>query len=135
MTKHTSEHAAAARMIRRELKGHGIPASVTSRSFAGGTAVDVVIYDQLPATVAKIEAFVAEFQYGRFDGMTDCYDYTNRREDLPQVKYAHVHVRYSDEIRQAAEAEAERLQLPDAWLVLSGRIGNFWTSRKPRISA
>jgi len=135
MTKQTSTHAAAAKMIRAELKRHGIRARVTSKSYAGGNSVDVHLTDELPATIAKVQEYVNQFQYGRFDGMQDLYEYTNRNSDLPQVKYAFVHVRYSDEIRKAAEAEAERMQLPDAWLVLSGRIGNFWTSRKPRISA
>ena len=135
MTKQTSTHAAAAKMIRAELKRHGIQARVISKSYAGGNSVDVYLTDPLPATLDKVQEYVWQFQYGHFDGMRDSYQLSNYRVDLPQVRFAFVHAEYSDEIRQAAEAEAQRMNLPDAYMLLNGRTGNFWTSRKPRISA
>ena len=135
MTKQLSQHAAAAHQIRRELKSQGVEATVRARTFSGGDAVDVILYDPLPATVEKVEAFARQYQYGSFDGMQDLYEYTNRRDDLPQVKYVQVHTRYSDEIREAVEAYAAEMGL-DPWLIFSNQYpNNFWTSRKPRITA
>ena len=135
MTNKTlSTHAAAAKMIRAELKRHGIPGRVTSESYAGGSSVSVHLADPLPATVAAVEAFANQFQYGHFDGMTDCYDFSNRRDDLPQVKFVMVYADYSDEIQAAAAAYAKELGV-EFWLVLSGRFEGFWTSRKPRVRA
>jgi hypothetical protein len=135
-----STHAAAAALIRAELKANGIKSRVTSRSFAGGDAVDVkIMQDLTPAALKAVNAFVGRFEYGHFDGMTDCYNYSNRNDSLPQVKYAHVTVEYSAELKAAAAAyvadidgisEYERDRY--VWMVMSGTWGNFWQKRKPR---
>ncbi len=38
---------------------------------------------------------------GRFDGMTDSYEYTNRRDDIPQVSYVFLNREISDDIYQS----------------------------------
>lgn len=38
-------------------------------------------------TSDEVDAVIGKFKMGSFDGMTDCYDYSNRRDDIPQVKY------------------------------------------------
>lgn len=150
-----STHAAAAAAIRTELKKHGITARVRSRTASMMDAVDVTLTDCAPWTRKEVERFVGRFQYGHFDGMTDCYNYTNCREDLPQVKYAHVNAEYSPAVKQAAWlwlvnhygiADAPSSP-PESWsvrigndtalellyAVLSGQVAGFW--QKPRIRA
>lgn len=141
MSKQISNHAAAAKMIRTEIKKNGIKARVTATSYSGGSSVDVtILQDVLPATLKAITAFADRFQYGHFDGMTDCYEYSNRDENVPQVKFVFVRVEYSEELRTAAsdyvasiggisEFERDRYQN----LVIAGKWGDFWTSRKPTI--
>lgn len=136
-----TEAAKAANMIRAELKKNGITAKVKSRNFSMGSAVDVtLIGDYCPATIAKVREFCGQFEYGHFDGSTDCYHVSNRRDDLPQAKFVHVETRYSEEIRKAAadyianirgieEYERDRYE----WLALSGSWGDFWRTRKPRV--
>lgn len=150
MTKRQpSEHARAAKMIRAELKRHGIPAKVRARTASMMTAVDVDVTDVSPATRREIERFVGQFQYGSFDGMRDSYEHTNQRDDIPQVKWASVHVRHSDEMR--AEAEAFCAGYWADWDSMSemdrsdriyrtlrndqqGTEGyRFWQARKPRV--
>ena len=46
-----------------------------------------------------MEAITGAYQYGSFDGMTDSYNYTNRRSDIPQVKYVTESRTMSDPIR------------------------------------
>ncbi len=101
-TKYVSTHAQAAKLIRTELKKHGIKASVRSSSFAGGNSLTVSVTDLAPWTLAAIKTFCRQFQYGHFDGMTDCYEYSNDRKDIPQVKYVSVDHQFSDEIKQQA---------------------------------
>lgn len=140
MTRTLSSHAAAAKMIRAELKKQGIKARVRARTASMMTAVDVtILQDVLPATLKQIEVFVGQFEYGHFDGMTDCYEYSNSRDDIPQVKFAHVSVEYSDELKAAAKAYVAEINGIDEWerdryewLVIQGTWGDFWTSRKPR---
>lgn len=102
-----TESARAAAAIRKELKA-AFPQEkfrVRSRNFAGGDAVDVYVgayvetdrpdnwggFQKEPDAVLKqAEAIASKYQYGRFDGMTDCYEYTNTRKDIPQAKYVHV---------------------------------------------
>ena len=135
MTKQTSQHAAAARAIRNELKRHGIAGRVTSSSYAGGSSVHVHLTDALPATIEAVESFAAQFQFGTFDGMTDSYNVSNRRDDIPQVRFVIVHADYSAEVREAVEAYAAERNI-DPWRILSNQYPNdFWTSRKPRIRA
>jgi hypothetical protein len=139
--KNLSDHAAAAAAIRAELKKHGIRASVRSDSYSMGSSINVKIkQDVSPAALAEIKAFVGKYQYGHFDGMTDSYEYSNSRDDIPQVSYVFVEVDYSDEIKQAARDyiagisgiesyERDRYE----WMALCGSWGDFWRSRKPRV--
>jgi hypothetical protein len=65
--------------------------SVLSESFSMGNAVKVYYPNSLhPHEVKRAEAIAGTYQEGHFDGMTDCYEYSNCRDDLPQVKYVHV---------------------------------------------
>lgn len=138
-----NEAAKAAAMIRAELKKNGIAASVKSRVYSMGSSVDVrLLADYCPATVAKINEFCGRFQYGHFDGMTDCYEYSNRDESIPQAKFVHVETRYSDELRAAARdyvANIRGIQEHEVehytWLAIGGRFGDFWRTRKPRVRA
>jgi hypothetical protein len=151
-----TESAKAAAIIKAELKKHGIKASVRSRNFSMGDAVDITVYDQLPAVFKKIEEFSGQFQYGSFNGMEDIYEYTNSRKDIPQAKYVHVRNEYSDELRQKAWSfireyygyddqpedvkEASRIYLSkhcewaDTIIYRTLRNeGAFWTANKPRV--
>lgn len=84
-TKSSSANCAAA--IREELKKEfpTVKFSVKSSNFAGGDSVRV-LWENGPTT-DEVEVFTRKYQYGRFDGMTDMYEYSNSREDLPQSKY------------------------------------------------
>lgn len=95
-----SNPAAAAKMIRQWLKAQGIPARVTSKSYSMGSNVNVYVTDLQPEQAKKVEEYAGQFEMGRFDGMTDCYDYNNRRDDIPQVKYVFVNNAISDPLRQ-----------------------------------
>jgi hypothetical protein len=97
-----STHAAAAKMVRQELKKHGIAGRVTCSSYSGGTSLNVYVENLEPWVRKEMELYVGQFEYGHFDGMTDCYEYSNNRDDLPQVKFAFVECSYSDELRQKA---------------------------------
>jgi hypothetical protein len=83
----TSRHAAAAAALREELKSKfpGFKFSVTSESFSMGDAVRVSWTDG-PKT-SEVEKISGKYQYGHFDGMSDMYENTNCRDDIPQAKY------------------------------------------------
>lgn len=92
--------ALTAAAIRKKLKEMGIKASVTSDNFAGGNSVRVHMEDMSPETSEKVRVMARAYQYGHFDGMNDIYEYSNRREDIPQVKYVQVENRCSDAMRE-----------------------------------
>jgi hypothetical protein len=95
-----STHAAAAAACRAELK-KAFPSvifSVTSDSFSGGDAIRINWTDG--ASVEQVEAISAKYQYGNFNGMEDIYEYTNKVEGLPQVKYVTESRTMSDEVRE-----------------------------------
>lgn len=159
-----SEHAHAAKLIRRELKNNGIKAKVRARTASMTSSVTVDLVDELPATVERIQKFAGQFQYGHYDGMNDIYEYSNSRDDIPQVKHVFVSVHFTDELRQAAwdyaratyadcadgpenQREAHTFRVGDQWgdmflnQILHGReriagtARTFWTDHKPRVSA
>lgn len=99
-TRHKSQAALAAAAIREILKKAfpGIKFRVVSKNFAGGDDVNVSWTDG-PAS-KTVEAHIKHFQYGNFDGMTDMYEYSNTRKDIPQTKYLFVSRHLSDTVRE-----------------------------------
>ncbi len=89
-----SQAAQAAKMIRNELKQafKGVKFTVTSQYYAGGCSVD--IYKPKDIDRNAVDKIVSKYQYGQFDGMTDSYDVTNNRTDIPQVQYVLVQNHY-----------------------------------------
>lgn len=100
--KELSSQAATAKECRAYLKTLGIKCRATSSSFSMGDSVTVTVYDQPPAIIDKITEHLKQHQYGHFDGMTDYYDNSNTRDDIPQTKYLSVNNEKSDALRQAA---------------------------------
>lgn len=87
--------------IRRKIK------SIRYRSFANRNALDVTAIDCLPEQIKFLDSFCKEYQYGYFDSMTDCYEYTST--DKPRgAKYVHTHYEFSDLHRTAAKNILER---------------------------
>lgn len=137
MTKQLSNHAAAAKQIRDNLKERGIKASVRASSYAGGSSVDVYLkQDMMPDTRQEIEVFCKRFQFGHFDGMTDCYNYSNVNDDLPQVQFVFVNGMFSAELRAEAKKyigaiigiEDHRREHYE-YMALKGTWGDFWEGR------
>lgn len=94
------EHTKAslcAKAMRTELKKEfpNIKFSVTSENFSGGNAVNVHYVDGV--SKEKVEAITRKYQYGHFNGMIDSYEYSNTREDIPQVKWVSVVREFSKE--------------------------------------
>ena len=157
MTKQVSEHAAAAKLIRAELKKHNITGTVRAKSYAGGSSITVTLNNELPATHKAVKLFCSKFQYGHFDGMQDLYELTNINENLPQVMFVFVNNEFSDELRQAAwdllretmqdfenapkcQTRAGEVRCGYSWgnewvyKVLNGSQDfGFWRSRKQRV--
>ena len=86
-TRTLGTHALCAKEIRKDLKKvfPKIKFGVTSAVFSMGNSVDVRWTDG--PTRDQVEGVIKKYQYGHFDGMTDYYEYSNSREDLPQAKY------------------------------------------------
>lgn len=85
--KTKTTHAQCAALIRKELKAAGIKASVTSESFSMGNAVNVALNNVAPEIREIADKICNKYQYGHFDGMTDCYEYSNKNDNIPQVKF------------------------------------------------
>lgn len=73
----------AAKNIRKELKANfpKIKFSVKSKSYSMGDSIDVTWTDG-PAT-KEVAGIIDKYQYGWFDGMTDCYNsHHNKFNDI-----------------------------------------------------
>ena len=95
-----SIHAESAKAMRKELKKVFplVKFAVTSQSYSGGNSVHVG-WENGP-TSEEVGEVVYKYQYGHFNGMEDIYENTNRRDDLPQVKYVQVRREVSEDIKQ-----------------------------------
>ena len=100
MKKEISSHAGAAKMVRQFMKANGIAGSVISKSYSMGSSISVYVEDLPPAQCQVLKDYVSQFEYGHFDGMQDLYEMSNCRDDIPQVKYAFVNNKISDELYQ-----------------------------------
>ena len=86
----TTIAAQAAAAIRKELKAifPGSKFRVTSKNYSGGNSVRI---EHISGPVdSAIESLASKYKMGSFNGMTDCYEYSNSNEDLPQVKFVFV---------------------------------------------
>lgn len=97
-----TEAAKVAQIIRKHLKANGIDAKVVSKNYSGGNSVSVYTKDLLPATQQLIGEYISQFEYGHFDGMTDCYYASNVRNDIPQVRFVFLWNEYTTSLKQKA---------------------------------
>lgn len=86
-----TETAQAAALIRKEIKSAfpKLPFACSSKNYAGGNSVTVSLDGATDEIIAIVERIVAKYRRGNFDGMTDSYEYNNRR-DIPQANYVFV---------------------------------------------
>jgi len=133
-----SEAAQTAKNIKNILikKYPEIKFSVTSENFSMGNSVNVSWMDGMPES--DIEGFLSQFQYGHFDGMTDCYEYSNSR-DFSQAKFVSSNRTISKEkqniiIQQLSELmgmeNSDYAVIPDEYMVnVRGYVYNVPLSR------
>lgn len=61
----------------------------------------VRVYWTNGVTVSMVNEITSKYKLGHFDGMTDSYDYSNRRDDVPQVDYVFLNRTISDDIYES----------------------------------
>jgi len=101
--------AEVSKAIRQELKKvlPGIKFSVKTPHY--GT-VDIRWQDAV--TRNQVEKIAHKYEYGHFDGMTDSYEYSNPRDDVPQCKFVFCVREYSEKaIEQAINATKDEFHL------------------------
>lgn len=102
MTRQLTQAAQVAKLCKQYLKSRGIACRVRSENYSMGNSVNVYVTDQPPEVIAELKSEFAKYKYGYFDGMTDCYEYSNSRDDIPQTKFLFIENGYSAERKQAA---------------------------------
>ena len=108
-----SAHAAAAKQVRAFMKEQGIKGFVKAARGAGTSSIRVTLPNGTPADTATVREFANQYQYGHFDGMHDSYEFSNCREDLPQVKFVFVEAEFDKELKQKAlDALSHEFGLP-----------------------
>jgi len=85
----------AAKLIRSDLKKH-FPQTKFSVRSAHYTTVRIGWTNN--ESIKEIEKLTARYEMGQFNGMTDSYDYSNSRNDIPQVKYVFCERTLTDDV-------------------------------------
>lgn len=96
-----STHAEAAKSVKTELKKAfpNVKFKVSSKTYSSGNSLRASWVDG--PTTKEVNKIMDKYQYGHFDGMTDCYDMTNCRNDIPQVKYVFVDREISEPVNES----------------------------------
>lgn len=96
MKREPTTAAQAAKLIRAELKKHfpDTKFKVKSDNFTGGDSVNITWTDGI--TTKRVEHIIGKYEEGKFNTTTDMYEYDNRRDDIPQVKFLQVRREISD---------------------------------------
>jgi len=94
-----TEAAKAAAEIRKTLKENNITARITSKTYSMGSSVTVRVVDQAPWVIEAMKIALDKYEYGTFDGMTDCAGIKNSDFDGPQAKHVFINNIMSDSIR------------------------------------
>ncbi len=107
MSNIKSEVAQAASLIRKDLKAafQAIKFSVSSSSYSMGDSVRIS-WTNGPSS-EQVNSLVCKYKCGRFDGMTDSYDMSNRRNDIPQTMFIHTDRRISQDMYNEAFNDAK----------------------------
>lgn len=102
--------AATAKAIRERLKKEfpGVKFSVTSDNYSMGNSVHISWTDG--PMYEQINSITKQYQYGHFDGMIDCYEYRDIKQELdcPGAKYVSCNRHMSDEYRAQLQEILER---------------------------
>lgn len=115
--------ALTAKAIREELKTKfpTIKFSVKSSNFSMGNSVDIDWTDG--PSREQVEETTKKYQYGHFDGMTDCYEYSNKVDNIPQAKFVMAQRTLSDElVKNCAEVIAK-----EEGIEFDGDLGKSFT--------
>lgn len=99
--RNTTTAATAAKEIRKELKAKfpTVKFTVKSKSYSGGNSINITWFNGV--TESDVNEITSKYEMGHFDGMTDMYEYSNSRDDLPQVKYLFLNRNYTQEVMQS----------------------------------
>jgi hypothetical protein len=95
--KNKTQVAQASQQIKKILKKEfpKTKFSVISSNYSMGDSINISWVDGVAER--KVEKLISHYQYGDFNGMEDIYEYTNRREDIPQTKFLFCNRKISDE--------------------------------------
>ena len=107
--KTISTAANCAKFIREELKQsfEGIKFSVTSENYTGGDSVNIR-WEDGPSS-EEVSSITDKYQEGHFNGMEDIYEYSNRRDDIPQTKFVFVNRKMSENTRSILDARSKEI--------------------------
>jgi len=103
--KGLSETAECSKAIRKELK-EVFPN--TKFKVISEPASGINIYYIDGPSYEEVDKIVGKYEVGHFDGMEDIYNYDNKRDDIPQVKYVFVNREISLEYGVEALKEFNR---------------------------
>lgn len=107
--------AACSSVIKTELKSvwPHIKFSVTADNFSMGNAVRIHWTDG--PTTSEVDNISGKYQQGHFDGMTDMYENSNSREDIPQAKYITTSRSHSEETENKLIELLTPIYAVDTW--------------------
>jgi hypothetical protein len=96
--KTLSKAAQVAKLIKQVATKYGMKVRVSSQYFSMGNSVTVKVLTGSDEDLKKLKDYSIQYEYGTFNGMTDCYNADNLRDDIPQTKYLSINDERSSEL-------------------------------------
>jgi|TARA_S200002703_G_C3669988_1_gene205695 hypothetical protein len=82
-----TQAAQVAKLLKSKAKSLKLEVKASSKNFSGGDSVDIKVLKGSDKSFDELKEYSSQFKQGHFDGMSDIYEYSNSREDIPQTKY------------------------------------------------
>jgi len=96
--KTLTQSAQVAKLIKKVALQNGMKVKASSSNFSNGCSVTIYVLKGSDKDLEKLRDYSDQFEYGKFDGMNDIYEYKNVREDIPQTKYLSINDERANEI-------------------------------------
>ena len=79
--------AQVAKLLKTKAKSLGLEVKASSKNFSGGDSVSIKVLKGSDKSFNELKEYSSQFEQGHFNGMSDIYEYSNSRDDIPQTKY------------------------------------------------
>jgi hypothetical protein len=113
--KTLTQSAQVNKLLKAKAKQLNLNVTGHSKNFSMGCSVTIKVLNGSDEALNQLKEYSYQFEYGKFDGMTDMYEITNNRDDIPQTKYLFINDDRATVIMQSYDQNIFRSEKKWLW--------------------